>query len=85
MPLQIALCVLVLLDAAIVLSEILLDLHAMRSQLISLSLSLSLYLSIYLTIIYTVTHRNVTDKFCQLLSFFCVIVPIALVNLCVYV
>ena len=31
-PLQIALCVLVLLDAAIVLSEILIDLHAMRSQ-----------------------------------------------------
>jgi len=31
-PLQIALCVLVVLDAAIVLSEILIDLHAMRSQ-----------------------------------------------------
>ena len=31
-PLQIALCVLVVLDAAIVLSEILIDLQAMRSQ-----------------------------------------------------
>jgi len=31
-PLQIALCVLVVLDAAIVLSEILIDLHAMRCQ-----------------------------------------------------
>jgi len=34
-PLQIALCVLVLVDVAVVIAEILLDMHAIRSQSIS--------------------------------------------------
>lgn len=36
-PLQIAMCVLVLFDAAVVVAEILLDMHAIRSQLSLLS------------------------------------------------
>ena len=51
-PLQIALCVLVILDAGIVLSEILIDLHAMRSQ------SLSSYDDL-------ITHHTITaSHFC---------------------
>lgn len=34
-PLQIALCVLVLVDVAVVVAEILLDMHAIRSQSLS--------------------------------------------------
>lgn len=34
-PLQIAMCVLVFIDAAVVVAEILLDMHAIRSQLLA--------------------------------------------------